>query len=76
MKKTVCISGRIVFPLREGKRAVIQHRSGMIYTSSVVEILESTADYVCFETMNSVYQVALSAFSMKAALPDEPAMCA
>lgn len=35
MKKTVCISGSLLFPLEEGKRAIIRHRGGYIYTSAV-----------------------------------------
>ena len=55
MKKEISISGRIVFPLQEGSRAVISTGSQFIYTSPVVEILEDRTDFVCFVTMNSVY---------------------
>lgn len=57
MKKTVHISGSLLFPLEEGKRAVICHGGDIIYTSRVVEILEQREDYALFETMNSVYSV-------------------
>lgn len=57
MKKTVCISGSLLFPPEEGKRAIIRHRGGYIYTSCVVEILEQRKRYVRFETMNSIYNV-------------------
>ena len=57
MKKTICISGSPLFPLEEGKRAIIRCRGGYIYTSRVVEILEQRKRYVCFETMNSIYRV-------------------
>lgn len=76
MKKTVEVSGRILFPLKEGQRAVIQRGGEMIYTSLVVEIIENRSDYVCFETMNSVYQVSLIPIPIKAALSEPLAMCA
>ena len=57
MKKTVHINGSLMFPLVEGKRAIIRHKGDYICTSRVVEILEQRKDYVCFETMNSVYSV-------------------
>ena len=61
MKKTVHISGYLLFPLSEGKRAVIQRGGDCICTSRVVEILEQREDYACFETMNSVYCVSAPA---------------
>lgn len=76
MKKTICISGKILFPLQVGNRAVIVKGSDCIYTSRVVEILKETDEIACFETMNSVYTVSLSPVPVKAALPSELAMCA
>lgn len=60
MKKTVCIDGNVAFPLEIGRRAVIRRGGDFVFTSPVVEIREQRTDYVCFETMNSVYQVSLA----------------
>lgn len=60
MKKTVCIDGTVAFPLEVGRRAVIRRGGDFVFTSLVVEIREQRADYVCFETLNSVYQVSLA----------------
>lgn len=57
MKKIVHISGNLMFPLAEGRCAVIRRGGDIIYTSRVVEILEQREDYALFETMNSVYSV-------------------
>ena len=76
MKKLVCISGKILFPLQIGKRAVIVKGGYCIYTSRVVEIWNETEDMAYFETMNSVYKVSLSPVPMKAPLPSELSMCA
>ena len=57
MKKAVCINGSLLFPLEEGKHAIIRHMGGYIYTSRVVGILEQRKSYVRFETMNSIYNV-------------------
>lgn len=76
MKKLICISGKIPFPLQVGKRAVIIKGGDCIYTSRVVEILNQTDTVAYFETMNSVYQVSLSPVSVRAALPSELSMCA
>ena len=42
MKKTICISGMLVFPIKEGSQAIIAHKGGFIRTSRVVEIFEET----------------------------------
>lgn len=59
MKKTVIISGKVIFPLREGARAVIACGGDFIYTSRVVEIFEVSDNFAHFETMNSIYRVIL-----------------
>ena len=59
MKKIVCISGKVVFPLREGTRAVIAYGGDFTYTSRVVEIFEVSEHFAHFETMNSIYRVIL-----------------
>lgn len=76
MKKEVSINGRIAFPLQEGARAVISTGEGLIYTSAVVEIIEESPEYACFETMNSVYKVCLQPIPVRAAIPPFLKMCA
>lgn len=76
MKKVVAISGNLLFPLKEGCKAVICSGSSVIHTSLVVEIIEQTPEFAHFETMNSVYRVALAPFPIEAALPKPLAMCA
>lgn len=76
MKKEVNINGKIVFPLQEGSRAVISTGGAVIYTSPVVGIIEERTDYVCFETMNSVYKVCLQPVPIRAVIPPFLKMCA
>ena len=59
MKKTVEISGHIVFPLREGVSAYIACSKGIIQTSKVVSVKNDTKEFAHFETMNSEYKVTL-----------------
>ena len=73
MKKIISISGKVVFPLREGARAIIAYGGDYIYTSRVVEIFEVSAH---FETMNSIYRVALVPNPVTAAIPEVYAKCA
>lgn len=75
-KKQIVVSGKLLFPLKEGERAVIVHGGDFIHTSRVVEILEIETDHVRFETMNSVYRVDLESVPIKAALSTPLAMCA
>lgn len=76
MKKVVAISGSILFPLKEGCKAVISSGNSIIHTSLVVDIIEQTPEFAHFETMNSVYRVALAPYPIEAALPKPLAMCA
>ena len=76
MKKIISISGKVVFPLREGKRAIISYGGDFIYTSRVVEIFEVSDDFAHFETMNSIYRVALVPNPVRAAIPEVYAKCA
>ena len=71
MKKTVDLSGHIVFPLREGVEAYIASSKGMVYTSKVVKIISITNEIAHFETMNSAYKVVLekSPVAMAQTLP-------
>ena len=76
MKKTISISGKVVFPLREGARAIIAYGGDFIYTSRVVEIYEVSEDFAHFETMNSIYRVALVPNPVTAAMPEVYPKCA
>ena len=76
MKQSVKLSGKLLLPLKEGERAAIQTSSGGLITSPVVEIIENSSEFAHFETMNSVYRVALVPHPIKAALPKPMAMCA
>lgn len=76
MKKIVSISGKVVFPLREGVKAVIACSGGFIRTSRVVEIFEVSDDMAHFETMNAVYKVALAPQPVTASMPEVYAKCA
>ena len=69
MKKIISISGKVVFPFRKGARAIIAYGGDFIYTSRVVEIFEVSDDFAHFETMNSIYRVALVPNPMTAAMP-------
>ena len=76
MKKEINITGRIVFPLQEGARAIISCGGQFIYTSPVVEIRDEETDYVCFESMNSVYKVCRQSHPVEASVPSILKMCA
>ena len=76
MKKIISISGKVVVPLREGARAIIAYGGDFIYTSRVVEIFEVSEDVAHFETMNSIYRVALVPNPVTAAIPEVYAKCA
>lgn len=76
MKKTVHISGKVVFPLREGVRAVIAYSGDFIRTSRVVEIFEVSEYVAHFETMNAIYRVALVPHPSSAAMSEVYAKCA
>ena len=76
IKKHITVSERLLFPLKEGDRAVIVRGGDFICTSRVMEVLEIETDHVLFETINSVYRVALEPVPIKVALPIPLAMCA
>ena len=72
MKKNVCINGRVAFPVEVGQNAIIYHGGDFIFTSLVVEVKEQRPDFVCFETMNSVYKVSLVPTPVEIAKPCQP----
>lgn len=76
MKKTVCINGKVAFPLEVGRNAVIYQGGDFLFTSLVVEIQEQQPDFVCFETMNSVYKVSLAPVPVELTTPCQLTMAA
>ena len=76
MKKIISISGKVVFPLREGARAIIAYGGDFIYTSRVVEIFEVSEHFAHFETMNSIYKVVLAPQPVTASMLEIYAKCA
>jgi hypothetical protein len=75
-KKTVCVSGRVMLPIKEGARAVISCGGGFVYTSRVVEIFEVSEDMVHFETMNSIYKVSFVPNPVTAVISEGILRCA
>lgn len=75
-KKTVCVSGRVMLPIKEGARAVISCSGGFVYTSRVVEIFEVSENMAHFETMNLIYKVSFVPNPVIAAIPDAYVKCA
>ncbi len=59
MKPEICISGRVLFPLKKGKTAVIDKAGTCVFTSPVVKIYKESKEYTHFETANSVYRVSM-----------------
>lgn len=76
MKKTIKVNGNVISTLQEGCRAVIQHKDGIIQTSTVVQIKENQNEFVHFETLNSIYEVTQKPQAVRVPLPHFLAMCA
>ena len=55
-KKLTYIVG-VLSPVKLGERVLIRYGKGFVWTTPVVSILAVTADYVKFETQNSIYAV-------------------
>lgn len=75
-KKTVCVSGRVMLPIKEGARAVISCGGGFVYTSRVVEIFEVSENMAHFETMNSIYKVSFVPNPVTAVISEDILRCA
>ena len=75
-KKTVCVSGRVMLPIKEGARAVISCGGGFVYTSRVVEIFEVSENMAHFETMNSIYKVSFVPNPVTAVMSEDILRCA
>lgn len=56
-KKMVLLTGTFLAPLKCGVKAVFIYNGQVVRTSTVLNIQEITADYVKFETRNSIYMV-------------------
>lgn len=56
-KKVVLLTGTFLAPLKCGVKAVFTYNGQVVCTSTVLNIQEITADYIKFETRNSIYMV-------------------
>lgn len=56
-KKTVILMGTFLAPVKRGEKALFTYNGQVVRTSTVFEILEITANYIKFETRNSIYVV-------------------
>ena len=61
MKKNVSLNGRVLLPLQEGQRAVIQSGGSIIHTSLVVEIIEQNPDFELQTVRGLGYKAVLKA---------------
>ena len=53
------LNGTLVRPLSVGSKAVFLYGNSLVRTSRVVTIHSMTEDKVCFETLNTEYQLHL-----------------
>lgn len=56
-KTQVYLTGSLVNILRAGTPALYLYQGNLIRTSTVQAILEASPEYVCFETVNSIYTI-------------------
>lgn len=56
-KTQVYLTGSLVNILRAGTPALYLYQGNLIRTSTVQAILEASPEYVCFETINSIYTI-------------------
>lgn len=56
-KKMVLLTGTFLAPLKCGEKAIFTYNGQVVRTSTVFNIQEITADYIKFETRNSIYLV-------------------
>lgn len=75
-KSIIRISGRPVFPVRKGARAVILYGGELIRTSRVIKVLEQSEYLACFETEKYVYEVSLVPQTNVEQIRKEYAKCA
>lgn len=75
-KRVVFMKGSVQFPLRIGAKAIINHSDGPTL-SSVVEVIHRVSDdLIVFETLNSVYCVAVKRSPIPSSAAMQPALCA
>lgn len=65
-KKFATMSGKLLFPLCIGCRAIILHDRGYTHTSKVVAIHNEQPGYIHFETENTHYRLLLNPKSQAA----------
>lgn len=65
-KKFATVSGRLLFPLCVGCRAIILHNRGYTHTSKVVAIHNEQPGNIRFETENTHYRLLLNPKSQAA----------
>ena len=75
-KSTIRISGRLVFPIREGARAIILYGGELIRTARVTKVFEQSEYIAHFETERYVYRVSLVPHANVAQTKKEYAKCA
>lgn len=56
-KKNIVLTGTVLSPIKREERAFITVIGRVIRTSTVVDLLEMSSEYVKFETRNTVYTV-------------------
>ncbi len=76
MKQTIHISGKVIFPLKEGTRAIIAYSGKLIQTKPVQKIYEISENTACFETENTIYRVSLISKAVVLQIPKTYAKCA
>lgn len=54
-KRTIRITGRLIFPIEIGLPAWIQEFGGMRRTSPVLSIVKKDAKHILIETQNTLY---------------------
>lgn len=59
-KKTLEISGRLIYPITIGESAFIHEGEGIRRTSTVLSMEKMSQSEVCFETRNTKYLLHMS----------------
>lgn len=77
-KKRIILDGSLLCPLAVGQSALIHAGAQVFRTSTVVAILEVSADRLRFETLNTHYLLKTSPapFGVISSIPEEKAICA
>lgn len=75
-KEQIILTGSLAAPLYKGCRARIRYAGGLISTSPVINIRSLSPQKAVFETVHSVYHIALDTIPFVMALMDTEPMCA